>query len=52
MYISHDFSLNNYYLAISHSFFQKQRSAKGKDSEEGEENIVGNVLQLAILSYY
>lgn len=37
---------------ISHIFFQKQRSAKGKDSEEGEENIVGNVLQLAILSYY
>lgn len=37
---------------ISYSFFQQQRSAKGKDSEEWEESIVGNTLQLAIFNYY
>lgn len=37
---------------ISYTFFQQQRSDKGNDSEEREENIVGNILQLAILSYY
>lgn len=37
---------------ISYTFFQQQRPAKGKDSEEREENVVGNILQLAVLSYY